>query len=108
MAQATVTRETALAAREAALGVNGVAGLDGGRVGEVALLLPGERVEGLKHARSSGAEMGIEAHIVFDVSSGRDIESVAQDVRGAILDATDFEFVDVVVADAVDGSATSA
>lgn len=107
MAQATVTRETAHAARDAALGVDGVAGLDGGRVGEVALLLPGERVEGLKHAQHGDAGTGIEAHIVFDVSSGRDIESVADDVRSAILENTDFTFVDVVVADAVDGASSS-
>lgn len=107
MAQTTVTRETAHAARDAALGVNGVAGLDGGRVGEVALLLPGERVEGLKHAQRGETGAGIEAHIVFDVSSGRDIESVADDVRSAILANTDFTFVDVVVADAVDGASSS-
>ena len=72
MAPASVTRETGEKARDAALSVPGVAGLHGGRVGEVALLLPGTRIEGIR-AANRGDESGLEVHIVFDVSSGRDV-----------------------------------
>lgn len=89
----------ATAARDAVLAVPGVAGLDRGRFGEVALLLPGTRVEGLRPS-SRGARKGLETHIVFDVHSGLTVQEVARDARAAILSATDVAFVDVVVADA--------
>lgn len=111
MAQTSVTRETAEAARTAALAVPGVAGLHGGRFGEVAILLPGERIEGLRNSRRSvehggehGAELGLEIHVVFDVGSEREVQAVATDVREAVLQATSLGFVDVVVADAVRAS----
>ena len=88
------------AAWAAALRVPGVAGLHSGRVGEVALLLPGERIEGIKPSRS-GELLGLEVHIVFDASSGLEIHGVAEAVRAAVADAAEFDFVDVVVADAV-------
>lgn len=106
MAHAPLSAEQGEAARKAALGVPGVAGLYGGRVGEIALLLPGERIEGLRPAhRDNGSEdAGVEMHIVLDVSADRTVTDVASDVRSAVLDATDVAFVDVVVADAVSGS----
>lgn len=115
MAQTSVTRETAEAARTAALAVPGVAGLHGGRFGEVAILLPGERIEGLRNSRHSverggdnggehGTELGLEVHVVFDVGSEREVQAVATDVREAVLQATSLGFVDVVVADAVRAS----
>lgn len=100
MAEASVTREAGEAARQAALCVPGVAGLHGGLVGEVALLLPGERIEGLRVARR-GQTNGLEVHVVYDVSSHREVQTVAADVRAAVLAATDAPFVNVVVADAV-------
>ena len=107
MSQTSVTRETAEAARTAALAVSGVAGLHAGRFGEVAILLPGERIEGLRNSRRSvehGAELGLEIHVVFDVGSQREVQAVAADVREAVLQATSLGFVDVVVADAVRAS----
>lgn len=119
MAQTSVTRETAEAARTAALAVPGVAGLHGGRFGEVAILLPGERIEGLRNSRrsierggdnggehgvDSDTELGLEVHVVFDVGSEREVQAVATDVREAVLQATSLGFVDVVVADAVRAS----
>lgn len=115
MAQTSVTRETAEAARTAALAVSGVAGLHAGRFGEVAILLPGERIEGLRNSRRSvehggehgaehSAELGLEIHVVFDVGSEREVQAVAADVREAVLQATSLGFVDVVVADAVRAS----
>ena len=103
MAQTSVTRETAEAARTAALSVPGVAGLHGGRVGEVALLLPGERIEGLRNSHRN-EEAGLEVHVVFDVGSEREVQAVAADVREAVRKATSLSFVDVVVADAVRAS----
>lgn len=99
MAQTSVTREQGEAAREAAIAVPGVAGLHGGRVGEVALLLSGERIEGLRPAHR-GEVTGLEIHIVFDLSSNREIPAVADEVRDAVVSATSLPFVDVVVADA--------
>ncbi|QYH20277.1 hypothetical protein JKI95_05040 [Corynebacterium aquatimens] len=106
MAQTSVTREAGEAARDAALAVPGVAGLHGGRVGEVALLLPGARIEGLRPARR-GETLGLEIHVVYDVDSDREIMAVAEDVRSAVAAAGEFAFVDVVVADAVRSSAAS-
>lgn len=99
MARTPITLEVGEAVRDSALGVPGVAGLDNGRVGEVALLLPKARVEGLRQVTRDG-DRGIEVHIVFDTASGRDIQSVAADVRSAVFGAADFPFVDVIVADA--------
>lgn len=107
MAQTPVTREVGEAARKAALAVPGVAGLHGGRVGEVALLLPGERIEGIRLAHRGENGTGVEVHIAFDVSSDRDIPAVADEVREAVLTADEIDFVDVIVADAIDSSAGS-
>ena len=107
MAQASTTSigsAAGNAARAAALRVPGVAGLYRGRFGEVALLLPGERI---RPSRSGGL-LGIEVHIVFDVSSGLEIYGVADAVRSAVTDASEFDFVDVVVADAVATTGTTA
>lgn len=105
MAQASVTRETGEAARDAALSAPGVAGMHAGRVGEVALLLPGTRIEGLRAVQKDGAS-GFEVHLVYDVSvydvsAGREIQTVAADVQNGVTRATGADFVDVVFADAV-------
>lgn len=103
MAQTPVTREAGEAARDAALAVPGVAGLHGGRVGEVALLLPGARIEGLRPARRDDTS-GIAVHVIYDVDSGCEIQAVADDVRAAVAATGEYPFVDVVVADAVRAS----
>lgn len=100
MAQASVTRETGEAARDAALSVPGVAGMHAGRMGEVALLLPGTRIEGLRAVQKDGAS-GFEVHLVYDVSAEREIQAVAVDVQNGVTRATGADFVDVVFADAV-------
>ncbi|SDS51284.1 hypothetical protein [Corynebacterium timonense] len=91
-----VTIEEASAAREAALAVAGVAGLDRGRFGEVCLLFPGGRVEGLRLARGS-----LEVHVVVDVAAARSLYDVADDVRSAVLSVTRLDSVDVIVTDAL-------
>ena len=99
MAYTPVSREVAEGVRDAAVAVDGVAALHGGRVGEIATYLPNTRIEGLK-AISRDGRTGFEVHFVFDVASGRTVQDVAEDVRAAVLGASDAEFVDVVAGDA--------
>lgn len=99
MAYTPVSREVAEGVRDAAVAVDGVAALHGGRVGEIATYLPNTRIEGLK-AISRDGRTGFEVHFVFDVASGHKVQDVAEDVRAAVLGASDAEFVDVVAGDA--------
>ena len=99
MAYTPVSREVAEGVRDAAVAVDGVAALHGGLVGEIATYLPNTRIEGLK-AISRDGRTGFEVHFVFDVASGRKVQDVAEDVRTAVLGASDAEFVDVVAGDA--------
>ena len=99
MAYTPVSREVAEGVRDAAVAVDGVAALHGGRVGEIATYRPNARIEGLK-AISRDGRTGFEVHFVFDVASGRKVQDVAEDVRTAVLGASDAEFVDVVAGDA--------
>ena len=99
MAYTPVSREVAEGVRDAAVAVDGVAALHGGRVGEIATYLPNTRIEGLK-AISRDGRTGFEVHFVFDVASGRKVQDVAEDVRTAVLGVSDAEFVDVVAGDA--------
>lgn len=99
MANTPVTREVAEGVRDAVLAVDGVASLHGGRVGEIATYLPHQRIEGIKSASRDGKD-GLEVHFTFDVSSGRDVRQVAEDVRAAALGASEAQFVDVVAGDA--------
>ena len=99
MAYTPVSREVAEGVRDAAVAVDGVAALHGGRVGEIATYLPNTRIEGMK-AISRDGRTGFEVHFVFDVASGRKVQDVAEDVRAAVLGASDAEFVDVVAGDA--------
>lgn len=99
MAYTPVTSEVAEGVRDAATAVDGVKALYGGRVGEIALYLPNQRIEGLRAVERDG-KRGFEVHFTFDVASNRDIPSVAQEVRSAVLEASDAEFVDVIAGDA--------
>ena len=78
MAYTPVSREVAEGVRDAAIAVDGVAALHGGRVGEIATYLPNTRIEGLK-ATSRDGRTGFEVHFVFDVASGRKVQDVAED-----------------------------
>jgi len=99
MAYTPVSREVAEGVRDAAVAVDGVAALHGGRVGEIATYLPNTRIEGVKAVTRDGRN-GFEVHFVFDVASGRKVQDVAEDVRTAVLGVSDAEFVDVVAGDA--------
>lgn len=81
-------------AAEAALSVEGVAGLHGGSFGEVATYLPGRRVTGV-----SVREDGTSVHLVVDF--GVDVRSVAQEVRRAVASVAP-QPVEVVVEDVAD------
>ena len=54
MAYTPVSREVAEGVRDAAVAVDGVAALHGGRVGEIATYLPNTRIEGLKAISRDG------------------------------------------------------
>ncbi|MHA6601303.1 hypothetical protein ACX3UO_05175 [Corynebacterium coyleae] len=99
MANTPVTREVAEGVRDAALAVNGVAKLYGGRLGEIATYLPHQRIEGIRSVARNG-KAGLEVHFTFDVASGRNVHEVAEDVRAAALSASDADFVDVIAGDA--------
>lgn len=99
MAYTPVSREVAEGVRDAAINVDGVAALHGGRVGEIATYLPNTRIEGVKAISREGRN-GFEVHFIFDVAPGRRVQDVAQDVRSAVLGASEAEFVDVVAGDA--------
>ncbi|MEX3504199.1 hypothetical protein [Corynebacterium sp. LK2510] len=99
MTSSAMDRQRAEAARDAALSVSGVADLYAGRFGEIAILLPGTRVEGVrKIARDD--RFGVEVHLVVDYALARDVRDIAAEVRRAVVGATGVEIVDVVVADA--------
>ncbi|QPK83525.1 hypothetical protein G7Y29_01560 [Corynebacterium qintianiae] len=100
----SITRESGEAIRLAVLSVPGVAGLSAGRFGEVALLLPGTRIHGLRAVDRSSA-VGTEIHVVYNVDSGRPINKVAEDVRSAAAAAApQLDFIDIIVADAQKGT----
>ncbi|WKD56844.1 hypothetical protein CAPI_01350 [Corynebacterium capitovis DSM 44611] len=94
-----MTRDVGEAAVAAALSTPGVAGLHAGRFGEVALLLPGTRIPGLRSVERASLR-GIEVHLVYDVDSGLTVSAAASNARAAVSAATGAPFVDVIVADA--------
>lgn len=99
---AAITRAVGEAMRDAALAVPGVAGLSSGRFGEVALLLPGTRIYGI---RPSDNHDGAEIHLIYDAGSSRPIAAVADAVRKAVAAAAadvngHFDAIDIIVADA--------
>ncbi|WP_018297785.1 hypothetical protein [Corynebacterium lubricantis] len=102
----TVSSAVGHAARLAALSVAGVADLHPGKYGEAALLLPGERIIGIKpiHHGQIDRVDGIEIHLVIDASARPNLHELALDVRSAVQRATGMETVDVIIADAVDGA----
>ncbi|WP_342319001.1 hypothetical protein [Corynebacterium mayonis] len=99
MTSPVLDRALVEAARDAALSVPGVASLHAGRYGEVAVLLPGTRVMGLRRVSRAG-EDGLEVHLVAQYKASRNMHDVADEVRTVVSEATGLPFVDVVVADA--------
>ena len=81
------------------LAVPGVAGLHAGRYGEVALLYPRHRVNGLRRTPSA-----LEVHLVVDLARPRPLAEVAAKVRDVVAQWLDVP-VDVHFADAAGGAA---
>jgi hypothetical protein len=77
--------------------VSGVAGLHGGRFGEVALLYPRHRVSGLRATPTA-----LEVHLVVDLTNPRPLAEIATQVRTLVAGLLDTE-VDVHFADATGG-----
>ena len=101
-----VSQDTARRVEAAVLALPGVAGLSSGEFSEVALLYPGARVRGL---RLSGSEVvpRLEVHVVADLRAAGNLYELSERVRATAAAHVRFP-VDVIVADAVDGSASSA
>lgn len=93
-------RDSAEELAQAITDLDGVAGLSGGRFGEVAMLFPGGRVRGL-HVTSSSDDSGpqrLEVFIVADGSRLSDLTALADKVRTLATGYVDLP-VDVTVAD---------
>ncbi|WJY62497.1 hypothetical protein CATRI_01960 [Corynebacterium atrinae] len=79
--------------------IPGVAGLSAGRFGEVALLYPRHRVEGLSLKGST-----VSIHLVLDLTAGRAVREIAEDVRRLTAAALPGLTIDVYFSDAQESS----
>ncbi|MCS5478457.1 hypothetical protein NYP18_02195 [Corynebacterium sp. YIM 101645] len=77
--------------------IPGVAGLHAGRFGEVALLYPRHRVNGLRVSPTA-----LEVHLIVDLAAPRPLAEIAAEVRAVVAGFLDTE-VDVFFADATGG-----
>ena len=78
--------------------VEGVADLNAGRFGEVAMLFPHTRVHGLR----SKADGGVEVHVTIDLNhlgKDTDLRAFAEQIRDVVKSTVDLP-ADVVLADA--------
>ncbi|AWB83363.1 Asp23/Gls24 family envelope stress response protein [Corynebacterium liangguodongii] len=96
---AEIGRAEAEAIRAAALSVPGVAGLSGGQFGEVALLLPGAKIPGIRPLTADGRR-GVELHVVYATDQGCPIADVATQLREDVAAAADLDFINIIFADA--------
>lgn len=87
-----LSREQAQALVEQILSIPGIAAMHDGQFGEVALLYPGARVPGLRHAGD-----GLEVHVVVKHGAG-DLVQLADVVRSVSHAATKLG-TDVVIGD---------
>lgn len=74
--------------------VAGVSDMHSGQFGEVALLYPGTKVQGLRVRDSR-----LEVHLVCDYAAGEDLYRVAEKVRAVVARHVDLP-VDVIFGDA--------
>jgi len=105
MAAFSVTQEVAEAIRDAALSVDGVAGVSGGRMGQAFLRVSGAMIEGIQLIDGSVPHLAL--HLTYDLSSRRQIPAIVADVRTAVTSLSAFKEadadprIDVVFDDAV-------
>lgn len=95
-----LSREQAQSLADGILALDGVADLDGGRFGEVAMLFPGARVKGLHIATSSDdpEKQRCEVNIVAKGEDLPNLDELAESVRRVAAHYTDLP-VDVTVSD---------
>ena len=107
MAPLTITKDIADAICDAVLSVDGVAGLSSGRMAHAVLRLPGTLIEGLEVFEADTENPHIAVHLIYDLSSRREIPQLVRDVQAAVLavpalaQVPGSPRVDVVVSDAV-------
>lgn len=82
MAAFSVTKDVAESIRDAALSVDGVAGVSGGRMGQAFLRVSGTMIEGIQLI--DGAEPHFALHLTYDLASRRQIPAIVNDVRSAV------------------------
>ena len=82
MAAFSVTQEVAETIRDAALSVDGVAGVSGGRMGQAFLRVSGAMIEGIQLIDDSVPHLAL--HLTYDLSSRRQIPAIVTDVRSAV------------------------
>lgn len=94
-------REKAEELVEAIHAIDGVAGLDGGQFGEVAMLFPGKRIRGIHVSKPRGGDGSarFEVNIVADLATLPNLAELATNVRNVVMTYVDIP-VDVTVADA--------
>ena len=92
MAAFSVTQEVAETIRDAALSVDGVAGVSGGRMGQAFLRVSGAMIEGIQLIDDSVPHLAL--HLTYDLSSRRQIPAIVTDVRTAVTSLPVFADLD--------------
>ena len=92
MAAFSVTQEVAETIRDAALSVDGVAGVSGGRMGQAFLRVSGAMIEGIQLIDDSVPHLAL--HLTYDLSSRRQIPAIVTDVRTAVTSLSVFADTD--------------
>lgn len=92
MAAFSVTQEVAESVRDAALSVDGVAGVSGGRMGQAFLRVSGAMIEGIQLIDASVPHLAL--HLTYDLSSRRQIPSIVADVRTTVASLPAFTETD--------------
>ena len=103
MAAFSVTQEVAESIRDAALSVDGVAGVSGGRMGQAFLRVSGTMIEGIQLIDDAVPHLAL--HLTYDLSSRRQIPAIVADVRSAVLALPAFTDLDSGSAGARAGTA---
>lgn len=88
----SVTRDAAEAIRGAALSVDGVAGVSGGRMGRAFLRVDGALIEGIELIDVTVPHLAL--HLTYDLSSRRQIPAIVADVRTAVTSLPAFADTD--------------
>lgn len=88
----SVTQDVAEAIRDAALSVDGVAGVSGGRMGQAFLRVNGAMIEGIQLIDGTVPHLAL--HLTYDLSSRRQIPAIVTDVRSAVLALPAFAALD--------------